>query len=186
MDQAADPADLVDQSAYAADTSWIDALEAMPTRDAPAVPEVRLVDYPVALGMRQRQRTTDLMRECQLIELDGQSGGPGPGESTPRRLMAFATEIYEQFGPALEGPRAELDAAFEAGRPTIEQRYPLVAGSSRVMVRFARLMEDADAFCRAGLFISLQPDPEVYALRRWTVEEFVLQYHGAEPRPWAG
>ena len=54
------------------------------------------------------------------------------------------------------------------------------------MLTYARLMEEADAFCAAGEVISLAPDAEVYALRRWTVEEFLRQYHGAAPRPWPG
>jgi hypothetical protein len=45
-------------------------------------------------------------------------------------------------------------------------------------------MEQADEFCRAGLFMNLAPDHEVYALRRWIVEEFVRQYAGLAPRPW--
>lgn len=166
--------------------AWIDRLEALPFREAPAVPEVRLIDYPVALGIRQQQRTADLMRECQIIELDGQVTGHLADYSTPELLSTFATAIYEQFGPELERPRADLEAAFEQGRTTIEQRYPLFPESPVAMLHYARLMEDADAFCRAGLLISLQPDPEVYALRRWTVEEFVLQFHGAAARPWAG
>lgn len=165
--------------------TWIDDLELLPHRDEPAVPEVRLIDYPVELGIRQHQRTAELMRECQIIELDGQVVGHQAGSTTPDLLLTFATAMYEQFGADLEQPRAELEAAFDEGRASIEQRYPLNPESPVAVLHYARLMEDADAFCRAGLFISLQPDPEIYALRRWTVEEFVRQFHGAEPRPWS-
>lgn len=52
------------------------------------------------------------------------------------------------------------------------------------MLQYARLMEDADAFAEKGLLIDVEPDPGVYELRRWIVEEFVWQYHGEPPRSW--
>lgn len=163
--------------------NWIDELERLPAGEQPAVPEVRLIGYPVQLGVRQQNRTADLLRELQLIELDA---GQHPAHaSTPERLMAFATALYDTFGPALEQPREELERAFAAGTATIEQRYPLTPGSRAAMLSYARLMEQGDEFCRSGLVMNLAPDPEVYALRRWTVEEFVRQYVGDAPRPWA-
>jgi hypothetical protein len=162
---------------------WIDELERLPTGEQPAVPEVRLVGYPVQLGVRQQNRTADLLRELQLIELDA---GQHPAHaSTPERLMSFAGALYDTFGPALEQPREELDRAYAAGVATIEQRYPLTPGSRAAMLTYARLMEQGDEFCRSGLVMNLAPDPEVYALRRWTVEEFVRQFAGEAPRPWA-
>jgi hypothetical protein len=161
---------------------WIDELERLPVGEQPAAPEVRLVGYPVQLGVRQQNRTADLLRELQLIELD--AGQHPAHSSTPARLMTFASALYDTFGPALEEPREELDRAFAAGVATIEQRYPLTTGSRAAMLSYARLMEQGDEFCRTGLVMNLAPDPEVYALRRWTVEEFVRQYAGEAPRPW--
>ena len=162
---------------------WIDDLERLPAGEQPAAPEVRLVGYPVQLGVRQQNRTADLLRELQLIELDG---GQHPAHtSTPEQLITFAAALYDTFGPALEEPREELDRAFAAGVATIEQRYALTPGSRAAMLSYARLMEQGDEFCRSGLVMNLAPDPEVYALRRWTVEEFVRQYAGEAPRPWA-
>ena len=54
------------------------------------------------------------------------------------------------------------------------------------MLTYARLMEAADAFCAAGEVISLAPDAEVYALRRWTVEEFSGSTTGPFPGPGPG
>lgn len=163
---------------------WIDELERMPADERPAASEVRLVDYPVLLGVRQQNRTADLMRELQLIELDAH---PDAGRvSTPRQLLRLATDLYDAFGPALEEPREQLERAYAAGDATIVQCYPLVPGSRTTMLRYARLMEQADEFCRSGAVMNLAPDPEVHALRRWTVEEFVRQHAGLAPRPWAG
>ncbi len=162
-------------------TAWIDALEALESEDGPAVDEVRLVDFPVDLGIRQQRRTTDLMRELRLIELGSERAD---GSSTPGRLLALAEGLYSRFGPALEHPREDLERAARAGVGSIEARYRLYAQSPEAMLAYARMMEDADAFCRTGLLMNLEPDPEVYALRRWTVEEFVRQFHGQPLRPW--
>jgi hypothetical protein len=154
----------------------------MPYRAEPACSQVRLREYPVELGMRQAQRTADLMREFQLLALDGKYG---PGEpTTPELLINFADSMYEEYGPQLEAPRTELERAHAAGEPTTELRYPLVPESPVAVLHYARLMEDADAFAEKGLLIYVDPDPEVYELRRWIVEEFLRQYHGSPPRPW--
>ena len=164
--------------------TWLDELEALPDRTAPAADTVRLLDYPVTLGIRQEERTLELVRELQLIALD--SRADTQASSVHAGLVAFATEMSGTYGPALAAPRAELERAHEAGEQRTELRYPLRPGSAARMLTYARLMEEADAFCAAGEVISLAPDAEVYALRRWTVEEFLRQYHGAAPRPWPG
>jgi hypothetical protein len=164
--------------------TWLDELEALPERAAPAADVVRLIDYPVALGIRQEERTIELVRELQLIALDSRADAQAP--SVHARLVAFATAVSGTYGPALAAPRAELERAHEAGEQRTEVQYPLRQESAGQMLTYARLMEEADAFCAAGEVISLAPDAEVYALRRWTVEEFLRQYHGAAPRPWPG
>jgi hypothetical protein len=163
--------------------AWLDRLEALPYRAEPAVPEVRLGEYPVALGVRQQMRTADLMREFQLLALDGKHG-PSGGH-TPDLLLHFASTMYSSFGAELEAPRLQLERAYAAGDEATELRYPLTPESPTAMLAYARLMEDADAFCASGLLIYVDPDPEVYALRRWTVEEFLRQFHGDQPRPWS-
>jgi hypothetical protein len=164
--------------------AWLDDLEALPERTAPAADAVRLLDYPVALGIRQEERTIELVRELQLIALD--AGADEQTLSVHARLVAFATSMSATYGPALSAPRTELERAYEAGEQRTEVRYPLQQDSAAQMLTYARLMEEADDFCVAGEVISLAPDAEVYALRRWTVEEFIRQYHGAAPRPWPG
>jgi hypothetical protein len=164
--------------------AWLDDLEALPDRAAPAADTVRLVDYPVALGIRQEERTIELMRELQLIALDTRADEQA--SSVHARLVTFATSMSATYGPALSAPRIELERAHEAGEQRTEVHYPLRRESAAQMLTYARLMEEADAFCAAGEVISLAPDAEVYALRRWTVEEFLRQYHGAAPRPWPG
>jgi hypothetical protein len=165
-------------------TSWIEDLESYGVRSSPAAPFVRLSDYPVALGVRQQQRTLELMRELQLLSLDEQSRSGASG--APDRLVDFAERMFAAFGAELEAPREDLERAFETGEPSTELHYPLTADRVAQILDYARLMEEADELCREQLLINLEPDDEVYALRRWTVEEFVRQFHGLPPRPWPG
>ena len=160
---------------------WLDELAARTYGAQPARPEVVLREYPVRLGIRQEERTIAVMREMQLITLDAGHGS----SSVPAQLAEFAEQVSGRFGAALAAPRAELERAHEAGEQHTEIRYRLWAESPELMLSYARLMEAADAYCAEGQLISLAPDADVYALRRWTVEEFLRQYDGAAPRPWS-
>lgn len=157
---------------------WIDALEARPAPEVPATREIRLIDYPVLVAVEQQQQTAEMMREFQLILL---------GETETHVLhevVEFAATMWADWGEVLTGPREELERAHAAGEPYTELRYPVREDSRDSILRYARLMERADDFCRSGELISLAATPDVYALRRWLVEEFVRQHDGEAPRPW--
>lgn len=160
---------------------WIDALEAAPVRSGPAVPEVVLVDYPVRLGIRQHEEVGDLLREFQLITI-GDSAGRDT--TTPQTLLMFARAVTEQYADALTAPQMELERAYAAGEQHTTLCYPLVPESRTVLLYYARTMEEADTYSREARLMTLAPAPDLYALRRWTVEEFVRQYDGHPPRPW--
>jgi hypothetical protein len=157
---------------------WIDALEARPAPEAPATSEIRLIDYPVLLAVEQQQQTADMMREFQLIILGE------PETHVLHEVVEFAATLWADWGEALTGPREELERAIRAGQPHTELRYPVLPDSRASILRYARLMERADDHCRSGELISLAASPDVHALRRWLVEEFVRQHDGEAPRPW--
>jgi hypothetical protein len=96
----------------------------------------------------------------------------------------FAKAVTEQYADALVAPQAELDRAYAAGEKHTTLCYPLVPESRTVLLYYARTMEEADAFSRDARLMTLAPSPDLYALRRWTVEEFVRQYDGHAPRSW--
>jgi hypothetical protein len=161
---------------------WLRALERADVRESPASDQVVLLGYPVALGRLQYEWTSDLLREFQLIL----HGAEQHGEVPPvlRRLLTFADEITTKYGVQMAEPEAELDRAFAAGEECTVLRYPLFPVSRGILLDFARTMEEADAYCREAALITLAPSPELYALRRWIVEEFIRQYDGAPPRSW--
>jgi hypothetical protein len=157
---------------------WIDALEARTAPEGTAPSEIRLIDYPVLLAVEQQQQTADMMREFQLIILGE------PETHVLHDVVEFAATMWADWGEALTGPREELDRAIRSREPYTELRYPVLPDSRANILRYARLMEQADEYCRHGELISLAATPDVYALRRWLVEEFVRQHDGEAPRPW--
>jgi hypothetical protein len=160
---------------------WIDALEAVADRSGPAVGEVALVEFPVRLGVRQQEEVGDLLREFQLITI---GDAVGRDTTTPHALLMFARAVTEQYADALAAPQTQLERAFAAGEEHTTLCYPLLPESRTVLLYYARTMEAADAYSREARLMTLPPTPELYALRRWTVEEFVRQYDGHPPRPW--
>jgi hypothetical protein len=100
------------------------------------------------------------------------------------RLELLAEELMARYGPDLTEPSPELRRAISAHEATTTLRYPLFPVTRAIILDYARMMEGIDASCRDAALMTLQPSPEIYALRRWTVEEFVRQYDGLDPRPW--
>ena len=51
--------------------------------------------------------------------------------------------------------------------------------------RLRTLLDEADAFCRAGDLLTLATQPEGVAFRHWYLDEFQRQIDGRPPRPWS-
>jgi hypothetical protein len=166
----------------AAEHEWIDALGRLDAPSHPVAQEALLVDYPVALGTRQREEVAGLLRELQLVVIG--SRNPEIEMSAPMRLLALAEGITAAYGAQLDPAEAELDRAFAAGEDTTVLRYELLPVSREVVLQYAVAMAEVDEFCRQASLITLATPPDLLELRRWTVEEFVRQYDGAPPRPW--
>ena len=160
---------------------WIRVLERADAPSEPLVPEAVLLNYPVALGAAQSERSQDLLREFQLMAAAGAHEG---ASSALARLELLAEELMAKYGPDFAEPPAELRRAIRAQEARTVLRYPLFPITRSIILDYARMMEGIDASCRDAAMMTLQPSPELYALRRWTVEEFVRQYDGRDPRPW--
>jgi hypothetical protein len=162
---------------------WIRVLEEAEAPPTPRVTEAVLLNYPVVLGAAQNERSTDLLREFQLM-----AGAGGADAAVPAlaRLELLAEELMAKYGPDLTEPSAELRQAIRDNETNTVLRYPLFPVSRAIILDYARMMEGIDDSCRDAVLMTLPPSPEMYALRRWTVEEFVRQYDGLAPRPWPG
>jgi hypothetical protein len=169
-----------DADVSASPVSWIDRLERDGAPRGPAVPEAVLVGYPVALGVRYREHLAEVFRELQMVAT---STGDGAG-AAPGRLVALAHEVVEAFGDLLSGPHADTERAAATGVAQVDLRYPLDGRSRGLAMQFARVMEKVDDYSRTEDLVTLQAPDDLYALRRWSVEEYVRQYDGLPPRPW--
>jgi hypothetical protein len=165
-------------------TSTADWIEVLDRPDAPAEPAAEaavLLNYPVRLGGAMNERTVDLLRELQLMTSDGATSS---GLVALRELRELGTYALETWGSRLSEPDQELRRALDAGESSTVMRFPMAAGMRSMVLDYARMMETIDDYCRRAALMTLAPTPEVYALRRWTVEEFVRQFDGLVPRPW--
>jgi hypothetical protein len=140
---------------------------------------IRLVDYPVALGIRQYEESLDLVREFQLIDLDQNATSEAPQD-----LLALAADVLHRFGPMITAMNEKREQAFRAGIEYIQLEYPVFPQIREIAVEVVRVMAQADDYCRSGALMHLESTPELRALRRWSVEEIVRQYAGQKARPW--
>jgi hypothetical protein len=159
---------------------WIEALDRPDAPVDPASDVAVLKGYPVALGGAMNERTVDLLRELQLMTSAGEAE-----RAVASELRALAVYTTTSWADRLSEPNVELRRALEAGEASADLEYPMVTGMRSSVLDYARMMETIDDYCRRAALMTLEPTAEVYALRRWTVEEFVRQYDGLAPRPWS-
>jgi hypothetical protein len=162
--------------------AWLASLQRYPAPSEPATDRVRLVGFPTALGMAQSERVADLLREFNLLVIGQQRADAHP---VPSQLLELVNMLYANYSADLEGPQRLLEEAYQRGDPTVDLVYPAVKETRAIIVGYATLMEQVDEYCRLGDLLTLAATPDILALRRWTIEEFVRQYDGLPPRCWA-
>ncbi|MGH7910800.1 MAG: hypothetical protein ACREOV_03680 [Candidatus Dormibacteraceae bacterium] len=144
--------------------------------------EVRILQLPLDIWARTDERMDGLMREFTLVAASEAQGGEA---HVPRQLMALIEELQRDYAPLTANQEAQLSDAAGAGDDTIDLVYHVPAGVSEACARLDEALDDADAYCRAGEhLLSLAPEPDEVAFRRWYLEEFVRQIDGHPPRPW--
>ncbi|MDQ6648840.1 MAG: hypothetical protein M3Z02_01775 [Actinomycetota bacterium] len=155
-----------------------------PAAELPLVDTVTLLGYPVPLGMWQAEHFAELLREFALIVI---SEGAGSGRAqVPQRLIDLADAITTRYSDELSGPTAALEQAAQAGQATVDLHYPVVPETKQVIRAWEAVMAEVDEFCRAGSLLTLATPPEIVALRRWTLEQFLDQVEGRPARGWPG
>jgi len=168
---------------------WIDALDRPDAPTEPAVQMAVLLDYPVALGGEMNERTVEVLRELRLMTSGGSPASIGTVASPAHaadlggidRLAHYALDAWADD---ISEPSRELRRALEHGEPTTVLRYQTQPGGRSTVLDYARMMETLDDYCRRAVLMTLAPRAEVYALRRWTVEQYVAQFDGEPPQPW--
>lgn len=144
--------------------------------------EVRLLDVSVPTYRQSAEHHDELFREFTLIARDG---GPEASAGVPARLVALIEELTRRFGAFSTGPRSTLDEAMARGDTKVDLIYQVPPAIGPAAAEFAALLDEADAFCRAGEhLLTLAAPPRSVAFRRWFLGEFERQVRGEPARPW--
>jgi hypothetical protein len=144
--------------------------------------DVWVLSFPLEEFHRAQEHVDGLLRELTLIAQDRASGN---AVDLPGRLLAIVDELSTQYAGMGSGPEAERDAAIDRGQTFVDLHYRVPASAAAATDHLARILDEADAYCRYGdHLLSLATPPESLAFRRWFLGEFVSQISGAAPTPW--
>lgn len=149
-----------------------------------AVPEIRLLGYPVRLGQRQQEHNDDLLRELSLLVISRSL--PGQELHAPLRLLDMSDMLVTMYRAELEPARKEREAAFLRGERTVDLVYRNVLNGDKIVRDYAAIAAQVDRFCASGDLLTLTTPPDLLELRRWTLEQFLDQMAGRPPARWHG
>jgi hypothetical protein len=139
--------------------------------------EVRLVGYPVDVHQRAQEHHDGLLREFQLLDT--------ASDELPARLLDLVKEFTATYASSTGAADEVRDAAIARGEVSVDLVYYAPRAGATDALRMARLLDDADAYCRSGQhLLSLASPPDVAEFRRWYFGEFIRQLNGEPPTPW--
>jgi hypothetical protein len=139
---------------------------------------VRIIGMPLAVMQRSAEHSDELLREFALIREEG-------SDHVPARLLNLIEELRGRFGAFAVGPRQAMQDALERGESSVDLEYAVPSELGGAALRLGALLDEADAFCRAGDLLTLATQPEGLAFRHWYLGEFERQLAGQPPRPWS-
>ena len=151
----------------------------------PALVEVRLLGVSLEAYRHSSEHHDELFREFALIT-EHQRDETAASVAVPARLLALIADLRARFSGFTASSSAELHAAVERGDERIDLVYRVPPEAGVAAAELDRMLDDADAFCRAGDLLTLATPPEAAAFRRWFLQEFTAQAGGAEPTPGPG
>jgi anti-sigma regulatory factor (Ser/Thr protein kinase) len=140
-----------------------------------------LLGIPVPAMTRAQAFYDELFREFRLLlELEADV----PSDAIHRRLLALVDEVGTRFGGFTSGAEEAWRRALEEERSTVDLEFDLPADIGTVCARYDRLLDEADAFSRAGALMTLAASREALAVRKWVLDELVRQSEGEPAVPW--
>ncbi len=144
---------------------------------------VRLLNMPIALFLRTRDHHDDLIREFTLMAIQSQnSEAPHMSE----RLSDLVETLGRRYGASAGRADAVRDAAIERGDASVDLTYEVPSSIAADLIRLTELIDAADEFCRTEQLLTLPRTPEMVAFAHWYNEQFLNQFKGLPPTPWAG
>lgn len=143
--------------------------------------DVRLLGYPVVVGLRSSQHYEEVFREFALLAASTAT----EADSVPARLLALVDALGRRY-PRQERHEAERDEAFRRGERQRDFTISVPRSAADASEALGAMLDEADDYCRAGMLLTLAAPDDVVAFRRWYLHEVTRQIHGAEPTPWPG
>jgi hypothetical protein len=144
---------------------------------------VRLVGYPVQLGLELASHVEDWMREFQLMGLAQREGTAR--HDVPDQLQEMVRYLTTQYDGELSGPDRERAEAARRGEETVDLVYPVLPATGRTVLAWQQMTSAVDEFCRFEALLTLQRTREQVAFSDWVCGEFLRQLAGEPPVPWA-
>lgn len=155
-------------------------LEAVRHADGERAVAIVLADYPVRLGVRAREHTAGVLRECALLS---QATAP---TIAPARLVALAERLTTSYSTELGVIDQQRTDALLRGDDTVDLAFPAVVSSRELILAWQAAMEALDEYAEGAALLSLATPPRLVELRTWMVEEVLRQTEGLAPQPWTG
>jgi hypothetical protein len=122
-----------------------------------------------------------VLREFHLV-LERQ---PAARAAVPGRLIALMDELT-RFGPLISSVEQDLEHGRRSGIATLDVSLDLPAEIGPLALRLDNLLDESDAYCAAGKdLLSLEPDNEIVAVRKWLIGELVHQSEGQVAVSWS-
>lgn len=149
----------------------------------PASPDVELVEIRL-LGLdlrvlgRANEHIEELLREFSFLSPRTEN------DSVPRRLLDLVAELRQTYTPVTAETQTLIDAATARGDETVDLTVRVPPHARQACIHLGALLDEADAFCRAGDLLTLETPADALALRRWYLGQFVAQIDGEAPTPW--
>jgi anti-sigma regulatory factor (Ser/Thr protein kinase) len=144
---------------------------------------VRFPGVPVDVYLAMQEHNDALFRELELLAIEHDTS-PESAHAEPR-LRELARRLLEpELREARDAHREAVAEAQANGQSTVDLRARASAEAVPMARAFGELLDEADAYCRAGVLLITPPDPPVTALRHWFVEQFAAQLlEGRRPSP---
>ena len=142
-------------------------------------PEVVLRGYPVRRGIRGREHTSALLRECALL-------AQGPGNTAPARLVAIAQQITAAYPGELGSADQVRTDAYLRGEATVDLRYPVPPGGRELLHAWRDALHELDAYAATSALLTTRMPADLRELQDWMLGELIRQSEGAPPRAWVG
>lgn len=109
---------------------------------------------------------------------------PKARAAVPGRLIAIMDELTH-FLPLIASVEQDLEQARRAGISSIDVGFDLPTEIGALALRLDNLLDETDAYCAAGVeLLSLEPNTEVVAMRKWLIGELARQAEGHPAVAW--